>query len=85
LLKDGDVKGAVRLLCSDDKLAMVNSTTPDELKGLHPSATDDLQPVPIHSPLQVCPLATKTAIQSSGGYRSLLWGAIHDERGSASL
>jgi hypothetical protein len=65
-LEDGDVKGAVRLLCSDDKLAMVNSTTLDELKGLHPSAPDDRRPVPTHSspPLQVCPLATKSAIQS---------------------
>ena len=32
------VKGAVRILCSDDKLAVVNTTTPNELSGLHTCA-----------------------------------------------
>lgn len=65
-LEDGDVKGAVRLLCSDDKLAVVDATTLDELSHLHPSAPADRRPAPTCSspPLQVCPLATKSAIQS---------------------
>ena len=65
-LEDGDVKDAVRLLCSDDKLAVVDATTRDELSHLHPSAPADRRPAPTCSSphLQVCPLATKSVIQS---------------------
>jgi len=34
-LEDGDVNGAVRLLCSDDRLASPDETTFDELRRLH--------------------------------------------------
>ena len=65
-LEDGDVKGAVRLLCSDDKLAIVNATTMNELSRLHPSTPADRRPVPsiVVPPLQVFPSALRTAIQS---------------------
>ena len=45
-LEDGDVEGAVRILCSDDKLAVVNTTTLNELSGLHPRAPLDRRPAP---------------------------------------
>ena len=65
-LEDGDVKGMVRLLCSDDKLAIVNATTMNELSHLHPSALADRRRVPsiVVPPLQVFPSAIKTAIRS---------------------
>jgi hypothetical protein len=66
-LEDGDVKGAVRLLCSDDKLAVVNATTLEELKLLHPSAPLDRRSASacdLIPPLQVSPLAIKKAILS---------------------
>ena len=52
-LEDGDVKGAVRLLCSDDKLVIVNATTMNEISSLHPSAPADQRPAPsiVVSPL----------------------------------
>jgi hypothetical protein len=92
-LEDGDVKGAVRILCSDDKLAVVNATTLHELSRLHPSAPLDRRPAPslVVPPLQVFPVAIKKAIQSfpngsSGGpdglrpqhLKDLLLGA-HDD------
>ncbi len=66
-LEDGDVKGAVRLLCSDDSLAMVNAATLDELRHLHPPAPPDRRSAPACNstpPLQVFPLAIKKAILS---------------------
>jgi len=65
-LEDGDVKGAVRILCSDDKLAVVNTTTLNELSGLHPCAPLDRRPAPsiVVPPLQVSPMAIKKAIYS---------------------
>ena len=65
-LEEGDVKGAVRLLCSDDKLASANSTTFEELRSLHPSAPPDRRSTPPSdsTPLQVFPVAVKKAIQS---------------------
>ena len=65
-LEDGDVRGAVRILCSDDKLAVVNATTLNELSRLHPPAPLDrrFMPSTVASPLQVFPIAIKKAIQS---------------------
>ena len=65
-LEDGDVKGAVRILCCDEKLAAANSTTLDELCRLHPCMPLDRRPAPssVVSPLQVGPMAIKKAIQS---------------------
>ena len=40
-LEDGDVKGAVRLLCSDDRLAVSDESTFDELRRLHPATPPD--------------------------------------------
>ena len=37
--EDGDVKGAVRLLCSDDRLAFPDESTFDDLRRLHPTAS----------------------------------------------
>jgi hypothetical protein len=64
-LEDGDVKGAVRLLCSDDKLAAPDSATFNELRRLHPAAPADRRPAPTADtpPLQVLPAAVKAAIQ----------------------
>ena len=45
-LEDGDVKGAVRLLCSDEKLAVPNETTFSELGRLHQRAPDDQRSAP---------------------------------------
>jgi hypothetical protein len=65
-LEDGDVKGAIRLLCSDDRLATVDEPTFIELGRLHPLAPADRRPVPstITPPLQVSPVAVRAAIQS---------------------
>jgi hypothetical protein len=65
-LEDGDIKGAVRLLCSDDRLAVPQESTFTELCRLHPVAPIDRRPVPSTdtSPLQVTPLAVRAAIQS---------------------
>ena len=65
-LEDGDVKGAVRLLCSDAKLAIANNTTLEELRSLHPYAPFDRRSAPLCDsvPLQVFPVAIKKAIQS---------------------
>jgi hypothetical protein len=64
-LEDGDVKGAVRLLCSDDRLAVPQESTFAELCRLHPVAPFDRRPVPYTdtSPLQVSPSAVRAAIQ----------------------
>ena len=60
------MKGAVRLLCSVDKLAIVNATTMNEHSRLHPSAPADRRPVPsiVMPSLQVFPSVIKAAIQS---------------------
>ena len=65
-LEDGDVKGAVRLLCSDDILAAQDETTYDRLVLLHPPAPTDRRAAPTTDkpPLQVFPAAVKKAIQS---------------------
>jgi len=65
-LEDGDVKGAVRLLCSDDRLAVPDDTTFAELRRLHPPAPADRRPVPSTDtpPLQVLPAAVTKAVQS---------------------
>lgn len=65
-LEDGDVKGAVRLLCSDDRLAFPDESTFDDLRRLHPTAPPDRRPAPTTNtpPLQVSPSAVRAAIQS---------------------
>lgn len=65
-LEDGNVKSAVRLLCSDDRLAFPDESTFDDLRRLHPTAPPDRRPVPIAviPPLQVSPPAVRAAIQS---------------------
>ena len=65
-LEDGDVKGAVRLLCSDDRLSVPDMSTFVELSRLHPPVPADRRPAPSSDkpPLQVLPLAVRSAIQS---------------------
>ena len=65
-LEDGDFKGAVRLLCSNDRLAVPDESTFDELRRLHPAAPPDRRPVPtaITPSLQVSPSAVRAAIRS---------------------
>ena len=65
-LEDGDVKGAVRLLCSDDGLAAVNENTLNALANLHPPAPADRRAAPTTDvpPLQVTPAAVRAAVQS---------------------
>jgi hypothetical protein len=65
-LEDGDVKGAVCLLCSDDRLAVRQESTFVEFCRLHPVAPIDRHPVPSTdtSSLQVSPSAVRAAIQS---------------------
>jgi hypothetical protein len=58
-LEDGDVKGAIRLLCSDDCLAIPDAVTFAELSRLHPPAPSTDMP-----PLRVTPVEVKIAIQS---------------------
>ena len=65
-MKDGDVKGAVRLLCSDDKVAVPDHSTFAALSRLHPAAPADRCPTPSTAvpPLQVLPDIVRKAIQS---------------------
>ena len=65
-LEDGDIKGAVRALCSDDKLAVSGMSSFSELGRLHPFAPVDRRPVPTTDtpPLQVLPSSIRSTIQS---------------------
>ena len=65
-LEDADVKGAVRLLCSDDRLAVPDDSTFAALSLLHPVPSADRRPVPstVSPPLKVLPDAVRRAIQS---------------------
>jgi hypothetical protein len=63
-LEDGDVKGAIRLMCSDDRLAIPDAVTFAELSRLHPTAAVDRYPAPSTDvpPLLSTPVDSKTAI-----------------------
>ena len=65
-LEDGDVRGKVRLLCSDDRLAIPDEFTFNELQSLHPSAPSDHRPVPstVTPPLHVSTSTVRASIQS---------------------
>ena len=65
-LEDGDVRGAVRLVCSDDRLAIPDDSTFNELRSRHPSAPSDRRPVPstVTPPLHVLPSTVRASIQS---------------------
>jgi len=65
-LEDGDVEGAVRLLCSDDKLVTPDTFTFNQLSHLHLRNPVDRRPTPTSDapPLRVLPEAVKAAIQS---------------------
>ena len=65
-LEDGDVKGAVRALCSDESLAPTDSTTFASLLKLHPSAPSDRRviPSPGTSSLQISPASVRLAINN---------------------
>jgi hypothetical protein len=63
-LEDGEIKGAVPLLFSDDRLAVPQESTFVELRRVRPVAPIDRRPVPSTdtSPLQVSPSAVLAAI-----------------------
>jgi hypothetical protein len=66
-LEEGDVKGAVRLLCSNDSLAMPDEATHRALITLHPSAPADRRITPVTnavSPLHVTPAAIVEAVRT---------------------
>lgn len=65
-LEDGDVKGAIRTLSSNDSFAPRNQTTLAALKTLHPPAPPDRRNVPtsIIPALQVTPADVRVAIMS---------------------
>src|ERR1043165_4598565 len=48
-LEEGEVKGAVRLLCSNNKLAAPNNASYNSLLTLHPKAAPDTRPSPSSS------------------------------------
>ena len=62
-LEDGDVKGAVRLLCSSDSLAAPDQSTFTELGRLHPSCPTDRRSTPSSDAqsLEVMPPAVKSS------------------------
>jgi len=93
-LEDGDVKGAVRVLSSNESLAPFNLDSYNALLPLHPNAPPDRRDVPLlNSPsLQVGPAAVRAAITSfpngsAGGpdgmrpqhLKDLLTGAADDD------
>ena len=65
-LEEGDVKGAIRILTSKDKVAPVNEATAASLRVLHPPAPADLRPPPTSSvaPLQATAADVRAAITS---------------------
>ena len=65
-LEDGDVKGAVRVLCSDDRLTVPDNTSFAELCHLYPPVPADRRSAPSLDtpPLQVSPAAVRAAIHS---------------------
>ena len=65
-LEDGDFKGAIRLACSDDRLAPFNSTTLAALQEKHPVPHPDtvIPPTPNPIPVQVDPVSVARAIRS---------------------
>jgi hypothetical protein len=65
-LEDGDIKGALHLLCSDDQLAIPDAVTFAEFSRLHPPAPADRRPAPSNDvpALRVTPVDVRTAIQS---------------------
>ena len=65
-IEDGDIKGAVRLLCSNEELAAQDEKTFNELERLHPPAPVDRRSAPSVDtpPLQVSSSAVLAAIKS---------------------
>ena len=53
-INDGNIKSALRLLLSDDKLAENNDDTYTKLQERHPVAAKDRRPPPAPSPLDIC-------------------------------
>ena len=65
-LEDGDFKGAIRLACSDDRLAPFNSATLATLQEKHPVPHLDTAIPPTPNPIlvQVDPVSVVRAIRS---------------------
>ena len=53
-INDGNIKSALRLLLSDNKLAENNDDTYTKLKERHPAAAKDRRPPPAPSPSDIC-------------------------------
>ena len=53
-INDGNIKSALRLLLSDDKLAENNDDTYTKLQERHPAAAKDRRPPPAPSPSDIC-------------------------------
>ena len=53
-IKDGNIKSALRVLLSDDKLAENNDDTYTKLQERHPAAAKDRRPPPAPSPSDIC-------------------------------
>ena len=65
-LEEGDIKGAVRLTCSEDRLAPFNSATFEALQNKHPVPHCDtvIPPPPSPCPLQIDLMSVAHAIRS---------------------
>ena len=64
-MEEGDIKGAIRILNSDENLVPPNKDSFNALLALHPRAPFDRRPAPAVAPaLQVTPAAIKNAIAS---------------------
>ena len=66
-IEDGNVKAALRILCSDDRVAPVNDSTVTALRDRHPPAPSDRLPVPdphSYTPAQVTEEEVAAAIRS---------------------
>jgi hypothetical protein len=65
-LEDGDIKGAIRILCSDDRLVQPDSDTLAKLADLHPKAPFDRRQAPdvTTAPLHVNKSEVRQAILS---------------------
>ena len=67
-IEDGNLKGAIRLLCSEEKMAGVTPETINKLQEKHPPAPADRRPLvspsPPQQPLQVTEAEVTKAIKS---------------------
>ena len=65
-LSEGDVRGAIRVLCSSDGVAISDHPQLTELELLHPPVPPDRRPTPLSSvaPLSTTPAAVYAAVMA---------------------